>query len=124
VGLGFGTQKLQKLPEPHTDFIFAVIGEEIGLIGTVGLVILFAVFFVCSVRISMAIEDKFGKLLAIGLGMLITLQAIINIGVTTGLLPTTGMPLPLVSYGGSSFLGTMIAGGILLNISRYREQSK
>ena len=123
VGLGFGTQKLQRLPEPHTDFIFAVIAEELGLFGTVGLVALFAILFACSVRISMSIQDKFGKLLAIGLGMLITLQAVINIGVVTGLVPTTGMPLPLVSYGGSSFLSTMIAGGILLNISRYREQS-
>jgi len=124
VGLGFGTQKLKKLPEPHTDFIFAVIAEEIGLIGTVGVVLLFAIFFVCAVRISMSVQDKFGKFLAIGLGMLITLQAVINIGVATGLMPTTGMPLPLVSYGGSSFLSTMIAGGILLNISRHREQTE
>ena len=123
VGLGFGTQKLQRLPEPHTDFIFAVIAEEVGLIGTVGLAIFFLVFFVCAVRIALAISDKFGKLLAMGLGMLITLQALINIGVVTGILPITGIPLPLVSYGGSSFLSTMVAGGILLNISRYREQA-
>ena len=123
VGLGFGTQKLQRLPEPHTDFIFAVIAEEVGLIGTVGLVIFFLVFFVCTVRIALAVPDKFAKLLAMGLGMLITLQAFINIGVVTGILPITGIPLPLVSYGGSSFLSTMVAGGILLNISRYREEA-
>ncbi len=123
VGLGFGTQKLQRLPEPHTDFIFAVIAEEVGLFGTVLIVLLFCMFFMRAVSISLTAPDRFGKLLAIGLGLMVTVQAFINMGVVTGLLPTTGIPLPMISYGGSSFLTTMIAAGILLNISRNRDYS-
>ena len=121
VGLGYGTQKLSRLPEPHTDFVFAVIAEEVGLFGTAFIVILYVLLFLRSVSISVAAPDEFGRLLAIGLGLLIVVQAFINMGVVTGSLPTTGIPLPFVSYGGSSLLSNMIASGILLNISRYRE---
>jgi cell division protein FtsW len=121
VGLGFGTQKLSRLPEPHTDFIYAVIAEEAGLIGTIFIAMLFCLFFYRGARIAVGAPDDFGKLLALGLSLLIVVQAFINIGVVTGSLPTTGIPLPFISYGGSSLLTCMIASGILLNISRYRE---
>lgn len=121
VGLGFGTQKIARLPEPHTDFIFAVIAEEAGLLGTVCIALLFCFVFWRGVRIAVEAPDDFGRLLALGLSLLITVQAFINMGVVTGSLPTTGIPLPFISYGGSSLLSSMIAAGILLNISRYRE---
>lgn len=121
VGLGFGTQKLARLPEPHTDFVYAVIAEEAGLIGTVFIAIIFCFFFYRGVRIAVGAPDDFGKLLALGLSLLIVVQAFMNIGVVTGSLPTTGIPLPFISYGGSSLLTCMIASGILLNISRYRD---
>jgi cell division protein FtsW len=124
VGLGFGTQKIKRLPEPHTEFIFAVIAEEMGLMGTMVMVILFCLLFIRAVQISLEAPDEFGRLLAVGLGLLITVQAFINMGVVTGVIPTTGIPLPFVSYGGSSFLSSMIAVGILLNISRYREAAQ
>lgn len=121
VGLGFGTQKLARLPEPHTDFVYAVIAEEAGLIGTIFIALLFCFFFYRGVLIAVSAPDNFGKLLALGLSLLIVVQAFINMGVVTGSLPTTGIPLPFISYGGSSLLTCMIASGILLNISRYRE---
>ncbi len=120
-GLGNGTQKIQRLPEPHTDFIFAVIAEETGLLGTLSLVALYGLFFWRGILVAVAAPDQFGRLLAMGLSLMVTVQAAINIGVVTGVLPTTGVPLPFVSYGGSSLLSNMIAGGILLNISRYRD---
>jgi len=119
-GLGYGTQKIKRLPEPHTDFIFAVLAEEAGLLGTVLLVLLFAVVFWRGLIIALKAPDDFGKLLAIGLTLLVVGQAFINMGVVTGSLPTTGIPLPFISYGGSSLLSNMMAIGILLNISRYR----
>ncbi|MCL2025919.1 MAG: putative lipid II flippase FtsW [Leptospirales bacterium] len=119
LGMGFGEQKIRRLPEPHTDFIFAVIAEEMGLFGTGLIVILFCFFFVRITSIALAAPDNFGSFLAIGLGVLIVAQAFINIGVVTGGLPTTGIPLPFLSYGGSSFLSCMLSVGILLNISRY-----
>ena len=121
VGLGFGTQKIRRLPESHTDFIFSTIAEETGLIGTVTILLLFTVIFWRGIVIATKTPDGFGKLLAIGLSLLITVQAFINIAVATGSLPTTGIPLPFISYGGSSLITSMIAAGILLNISRYRE---
>ena len=123
VGLGFGTQKIARLPEPHTDFIFAVIAEETGLIGTVFLALLFCFVFWRGILIALHAPDDFGRLLAVGLSLLIIVQAFINMGVVSGALPTTGIPLPFISYGGSSLLTNMIAAGILLNISRYREAS-
>ncbi len=116
-GIGGGVQKLLYLPEPHTDFIFAVIGEEMGFIGTVSIVILFLVFLVRGIKISSR-ADLFGKLLGSGITFMIVGQAFINMGVVTGILPTTGIPLPFISFGGSSLLFTMIGVGILLNISR------
>lgn len=121
--LGFGTQKIARLPEPHTDFIFAVIAEETGLIGTVFLALLFCFIFWRGTLIALQAPDDFGRLLAVGLSLLIVVQAFINMGVVTGALPTTGVPLPFISYGGSSLLTNMIASGILLNISKYREVS-
>ncbi len=120
-GLGNGTQKIMRLPEPHTDFIFAVIAEEGGFIGTVLVVVLFCVFFWRGISIALNAADDFGRLLAIGLTLMLVIQAFINIGVVTGSLPTTGIPLPFISYGGSSLLTSMIAAGILLNISRYSD---
>ncbi len=121
VGLGNGTQKIQRLPEPHTDFIFAVIAEEAGLAGTALVLFLFCLFGLRGIKIALHAPDEFGRLLAVGLTLLVSIQAFINIAVVSGRLPATGIPLPLISYGGSSFISTMIACGILLNISRYRE---
>jgi cell division protein FtsW len=121
VGLGNGTQKIARLPEPHTDFIFAVIAEEVGIIGTLFIIILFFIIFWRGIVISSGAPDQFGKLLAIGLSMLIIVQAYMNIAVASGSLPTTGITLPFISYGGSSLVSSMAVAGILLNISRYRE---
>ncbi|MFW5808057.1 MAG: putative lipid II flippase FtsW [Spirochaetota bacterium] len=121
VGLGNGTQKINRLPEPYNDFIFAVIAEEAGLFGTAAVILLFAFFLWRGIKISLEAIDDFGRLLSIGLTLLIVIQAYINIGVVTGSLPTTGIPLPFISYGGSSLLSSMICAGIMLNISRYRE---
>lgn len=123
VGLGLGAQKLVKLPEPHTDFVFAVIAEETGLIGTVFIAVIFCFVFWRGILISLNAPDDFGRFLSIGLSLMITAQAFVNMGVVAGVLPTTGVPLPFISYGGSSLLSNMIAAGILLNISKYRETS-
>ncbi len=121
VGLGFGTQKITRLPEPHTDFIFAVIAEESGFFGTLIIVSLFCIIIWRGISISLTVTDDFGSLLAVGLALMVAVQAFINIGVVSGSLPITGIPLPLISYGGSSLISNMIILGILLNISKYRE---
>lgn len=121
VGLGYGTQKIRRLPEPHTDFVFAVIAEEAGFIGVLLIVALYVAFFWRGILIAVKAPDDSGRLLAVGLSLMITVQAFINMAVVSGSLPTTGIPLPFISYGGSSLLSTMIAAGILLNISRYKE---
>ncbi|MGO8791830.1 MAG: putative lipid II flippase FtsW [Terriglobia bacterium] len=118
VGLMEGKQKLFFLPEPQTDFIFSVIGEEWGLFGTIALVGVFAVVLVRGLRASAACKDDFGRLLAMGLTVMIVGQALVNMSVTLGLLPTKGIPLPFISYGGSSLLVNLVAVGILLNISQ------
>ena len=118
VGLMEGKQKLFFLPEPQTDFIFAVVGEELGLIGALAIVAVFAVILVRGLRASAACKDDFGRLLAIGLTVMIVGQALVNMSVVLGLLPTKGIPLPFVSYGGSSLLVNLVAVGILLNISQ------
>lgn len=118
-GLGAGRQKFFYLPERHTDFIFAIVGEELGLLGTMGVLLLFALFAYRGYRIARAAPDRFGLLLASGITAAITGQALFNMGVATGLLPVKGIPLPLVSYGGSSLIMTMIQIGVLLNISQY-----
>ncbi|MBN1499197.1 MAG: putative lipid II flippase FtsW [Spirochaetes bacterium] len=120
-GLGNGTQKISRLPEPHNDFIFAVIAEEAGFAGTVAVIILYCVFFWRGISIALNAPDDFGRLLGTGITLMLVIQAFINIGVVTGSLPTTGIPLPFISYGGSSLLSSMIAAGILLNISRYSD---
>ncbi len=119
-GAGFarGRQKLFYLPEPHTDFIFAEVGEELGLIGVLAIVVLFGFFFGRGIRIALRAPDSFGTLLAMGVASTIVLQALFNMSVTVGLLPVKGMPLPLVSYGGSSMLLTLTEIGILLNIAQ------
>jgi cell division protein FtsW len=118
VGLGNGMQKLSFLPEPENDFIFAVIGEELGLLGTSAMVVAFAVIAWRGLRAALVAPDRFGSLLGVGLTMMIAVQAMVNMTVVTGMAPTKGLPLPLVSAGGSSLLMNMIAMGILLNISQ------
>jgi cell division protein FtsW len=117
-GLGNSTQKYV-LPAPHTDSILAVIGEEWGLVGTLGILLLFVIIAYRGIRISMTAPDTFGKLLAAGLTYWISFQALMNFGVITSSVPFTGVPLPFVSYGGTSLIITMAAIGILLNISRH-----
>lgn len=119
-GLGEGRQKLFFLPEPHTDFIYAVVGEELGLAGTVAILLLFVMVLWRGWRVGLATSDPFGRLLAFGLTGAIALAAALNMGVVTGLLPTKGLPLPFVSYGGSSLVVNLLAVGILFNISRQR----
>jgi cell division protein FtsW len=118
-GLMAGVQKLFYLPEPHTDFIFAVISEEMGLVGATVLVGCFCVIAWRGLRAATYAPDAFGSFLAIGLTMMIVLQAFVNISVVMGLLPTKGITLPLVSNGGSSLLVNLLAMGMLLNISQH-----
>jgi cell division protein FtsW len=118
-GLGNSRQKLFYLPERHTDFIFAILGEELGLAGALLVVLLFALFAFRGYRIAVTAPDTFSSLLATGLTTMIVLQAVINIGVVTGSIPITGITLPFVSYGGSSLIPSMMGIGMLLNISRY-----
>lgn len=118
VGLGAGRQKWLFLPNAHTDFIFAVIGEELGLIGAFLVVALFAVLGVLGLRTAVKAPDRFGELIAIGITVWIVGQAVINIGATVGLLPITGVPLPFVSFGGSALVFTMAAAGVLVNVAR------
>lgn len=117
-GLAKGVQKFFYLPEAHTDFIFAVIGEEMGLFWSLVVVLLFAGFFTCGLMIVWKTRDVFARLLALGITLLITFQAIINIAVVTGCMPTKGLPLPFMSYGGSSMVMTLFMVGVLCNIAR------
>jgi cell division protein FtsW len=118
-GLMEGVQKLFYLPEPHTDFIYAVIGEELGLIGATAVLICFCVIAWRGLRISARAEDRFGALVALGLTTMIAVQAFVNMSVVLGMLPTKGIPLPLVSNGGSSLLVSLLGIGMLLNISQH-----
>jgi len=117
-GLGGGIQKLHYLPAPHNDFIYAVIGEELGLIGTTVILACFVVLIWRGLRIAARAQDPFASLLATGLTAMIGVQAMVNMSVVLGLLPTKGIPLPLVSAGGSSLLISMLVIGILLNLSQ------
>ncbi len=123
MGLGNSRQKLDYLPEQHTDFIFAILGEELGFLGALLVVLLFFLFAWRGYRIALTCPDSFGCFLAVGLTTTIILQAFMNMGVVTGLLPVTGIALPFISYGGSSLLISMAAVGILLNISRYTQKT-
>ena len=119
VGIGDGMQKLFYLPEPHTDFILSVIAEESGFIGVGLILFLYVILIVRGFQISLRAPDLFGNLLAAGLTMLIALEAFINIAGVTGLIPIKGLALPFLSYGGTSLMMSLIAVGILLNISAY-----
>jgi len=118
VGLGGSRQKLYFLPEVHTDFIFSIIGEELGLVGVFTVVGVFVWLFIKGIKLAARIKDPFGYFLTIGITMMIGVQAIINFAVSTGLMPTKGLPLPFISYGGSALLINMAAAGILLNIAQ------
>jgi cell division protein FtsW len=120
-GLMEGKQKLFYLPEPHTDFIFAVTAEELGLVGSLAVIILFAIFLWRGTRAALRTQDNFGRFLAVGITSMIVLQAFINISVVLGLMPTKGIPLPFVSYGGSSLFVTLACVGALLNITKQAE---
>ena len=120
-GLMEGKQKLFYLPEPHTDFIFAVTAEELGLAGALFVVTLFAIFLWRGMRASWRTEDIFGRYLAVGITSMVVLQAFINISVVLGMMPTKGITLPLVSYGGSSLFVTLACVGVLLNITKQAE---
>jgi cell division protein FtsW len=118
-GLMEGVQKLFYLPEPHTDFIFAVIGEELGLVGATGVLACFSLIAWRGLRIALRAQDSFGSLVALGLTSMIVVQAFVNMSVVLGLMPTKGIPLPLVSAGGSSLLISLLGMGVLLNISQH-----
>ena len=118
VGLGASRAKWGFLPNAHTDFIFAIIGEELGLLGTVPVIVLFGAFGVFGVRAALRAPDRFGMLLAAGVTVWVVGQAIVNVGAVIGILPVTGVPLPFVSFGGSSLFITMIAVGMLANVAR------
>jgi len=118
-GLMAGVQKLFYLPDPHTDFIYAVIAEETGLLGATAVLLCFGVIVWRGLRITAAAPDRFGVLLALGLTMMVAFQAFVNISVVLGLMPTKGIPLPFVSYGGSSLLVSLLGMGILLNVSQH-----
>jgi cell division protein FtsW len=122
LGLGEGRQKLFFLPAPHTDFIFSVIGEELGLLGAMVVVLLFFIFTVRGIHIGLSLEDKFASYMALGITLMISLQAVINMGVVLGLLPTKGLTLPLVSYGGTSLVTNLVGVGILLHLSTHMER--
>ena len=115
--MGEGKQKLFYLPEAHTDFILAVVGEELGFIGVLVIIGMFFLLVQRAMRIAVAAPDTFGRFLALGIAVLFGIEATVNMGVVTGILPTKGLALPFISYGGSSLLISLFAVGILLNIS-------
>jgi len=122
VGLGASRQKLLHLPERHTDFIFSIIGEELGFVGAAFVILLFALFIWRGFYIALHLEDRFKALTAFGLTAVIGIQAMINIGVAVGAMPVTGITLPFISYGGSSLSFMMATVGFLLNLSRYMKR--
>lgn len=122
MGLGRGRQKYAYLPYPESDFIFAIVGEDFGLLGCVAVILLFIAFLFAGMRIALTCPERFGCLLAAGITSMITVQAFINMGVVIGILPTTGLPLPFFSAGGTSLSITMAAVGVLLSISRTCEK--
>ncbi len=124
VGLGASRAKWGFLPNAHTDFIFAIIGEELGLLGTILVLALFAVFTAVGIRAAMRAPDCFGRLVAAGVTVWVVGQAFVNLGAVIGILPITGVPLPFVSFGGSSLVITMAAVGILVNVARQGERSR
>jgi cell division protein FtsW len=121
VGLGESRAKFFYLPEQYTDFIFSILGEELGLIGTVGVIVLFIVFVYRGIRIAIAAPDRFGFFLATGCTAMIAIQAFVNIGVVTSSWPVTGVPLPFISFGGSSLIVCLIAVALVMNVGRHRK---
>lgn len=121
LGLGQSRQKTLYMPEPHNDFIFSIIGEELGLIGCIFIISLFIIFIWRGISIAMKARDTYGTLLAVGITSVIAVQSLINVAVVTGSMPVTGVPLPFISYGGTALVINMTAIGILLNISRQIE---
>ncbi len=119
LGLMNGKQKLLYLPEAHTDFIYAVVGEELGMIGAAGLLIGFGVIFWRGLRAAWLMGDDFGRYLALGITVVVVVQGFINMSVVLGMMPTKGIPLPMISYGGSSLLSTLVLLGILMNVSEH-----
>jgi cell division protein FtsW len=120
-GIGASRQKLFYLPESHTDFIFAVVGEELGFLGAAAFVALFAVLIWRGLRVGLRTPEPFGAYLALGITLLIATQTLVNLGVVTGILPTKGLPLPFISFGGSALSMTMLSTGVLLNISQHAD---
>jgi len=123
-GLGNSIQKYHYLPEAHTDFILPIIGEEFGLIATLVVLILFVVIFICGLRIAARASDDFGRFTALGITLMITVQAMINLAVVTGCVPTKGIALPFISYGGSSLLVSSAMVGILINVAHTARDPK
>ncbi|MDD4956657.1 MAG: putative lipid II flippase FtsW [Candidatus Omnitrophica bacterium] len=121
VGLGQSKQKLFYLPQSHTDFIFAIIGEELGVVGALSVLLLFALLVLYMFRIALRINDVFSSRVVLGIALMIAFETIVNIGVSTGMLPTKGLPLPFISYGGSSLVCHMAVMGIIFNLSREAE---
>ena len=119
LGLMNGKQKLLYLPEAHTDFIYAVVGEELGLFGSAGLLLGFSVIFWRGLRAAWRMNDDFGRYLALGVTIVVVVQGFINMSVVLGMMPTKGIPLPMISYGGSSLLSTLTMLGILMNVSEH-----
>lgn len=122
LGLGKSRQKFFYIPEPYNDFIFAIIGEELGFLGCVAVIFLYTLLIWRGIKIALHAQDLFGCLLAVGITSIITVQSLIHIAVVTSSMPTTGIPLPFISFGGTSLIIYMAMAGILLNISRYTEQ--
>lgn len=122
LGLSQGKQKLFYLPEAHTDFIYAVVGEELGLVGAITVVTLFVMFLWRGLRVAQNTSDRFGHLLALGITTMVVAQALFNISVVLSLVPAKGIPLPFISYGGTSLIICLAAVGILLNVSNYTEE--
>jgi cell division protein FtsW len=120
LGLGASRQKFFYLPEQYTDFIFAILGEELGLLGACGVIALFVVFAFRAVRIALNAPDRFGMLLALGATLVIVIQAFVNIGVVTSSWPVTGVPLPFVSFGGTSLVVSLVAAALIINVGRHR----
>ena len=121
LGLMNGKQKLLYLPFPHTDFIYAVVGEELGLFGSVGLLLGFLIIFWRGLRTAVLVRDDFGRYLALGVTMMVVVQALIHMCVVLGMMPTKGIPLPMISAGGSSLFSTLASLGILMNVSEHAE---
>jgi cell division protein FtsW len=118
VGLGASRQKMFFLPDAHTDFIFSILAEELGLLGSLAVMALFAVFLWRAFRIALTVEDDFGRCLSFGIATMIAFEVVLNLGVVMGLMPTKGLPLPFISYGGSSLMLTLFMTGVLLNAGR------